>query len=275
MKKREVLVLSSGLYSYLPAFVQEGKRLGVAVDCRMFDEVRVSYAPSGVVITVKGKRLERYRLIYIRTSNRYDELQMLVVEYCRLHTITVIDRARRFNRPWIDTKGFEYLRLASVGVPVIQSILVSEQSLPGVLNSITFPCVVKRTDMDRGKGVFLCKTERALCKRFSIETKHLLVQPFIPNDGDIRVLVVGGKVVGSTLRKSSDPSEFRSNASLGGTVSAYRATGEQENIAVRAAEALEYDTAGVDLIYDKQTAGGRYWKSIFLRSLPHLKRQPV
>jgi ribosomal protein S6--L-glutamate ligase len=75
------------------------------------------------------------------------------------------------------------------------------------------------------------------------------VQEFIKEAGgnDIRVLVVGGKVVASMLR-SGRMGDFRANLHRGGKAEAVVISQDEGRTAVRSAEVLGLNVAGVDLL---------------------------
>jgi len=72
------------------------------------------------------------------------------------------------------------------------------------------------------------------------------IQRFIPHGGrDLRAFVVGGRVVGAIARSAPG---WRTNFSRGGAVEAVTLTATQEELALRAAAAVEAEYAGVDLL---------------------------
>ena len=61
------------------------------------------------------------------------------------------------------------------------------------------------------------------------------------------MIVARGRVVASMVRKARG-SEFRSNFHLGGSVEAVTLTSDQANVAIKAADELGLDVAGVDML---------------------------
>jgi ribosomal protein S6--L-glutamate ligase len=84
---------------------------------------------------------------------------------------------------------------------------------------------------------------------FHVEGVSFLVQEFIKESegSDIRVVVVGGKIVASMMRQSVDD-EFRSNLHQGGIGSPIKLTSEEGKIALKAAKAMGLSTCGVDML---------------------------
>lgn len=72
------------------------------------------------------------------------------------------------------------------------------------------------------------------------------LQRFIPHGGrDLRAFVVGGRVLGAIARTAPG---WRTNFSRGASVQPVALTAGQEDLAVRAARAVEAEYAGVDLL---------------------------
>jgi len=114
------------------------------------------------------------------------------------------------------------------------------------------PLVVKLLEGTQGKGVVLAETHKAaesLIDAFRNLDANFLVQEFIKEAGgaDIRCLVVGSKVVAAMKRQAKE-GEFRSNLHRGGTASLIRLTPEERSTAIRAAQKMGLNVAGVDLL---------------------------
>jgi ribosomal protein S6--L-glutamate ligase len=76
-----------------------------------------------------------------------------------------------------------------------------------------------------------------------------VIQPFIAEAGgvDIRVLVVGGKAI-AAMKRSAPVGEFRANVHRGASGEAVSLPDEYTDIAIKAADALALEIAGVDLL---------------------------
>jgi len=114
------------------------------------------------------------------------------------------------------------------------------------------PVIVKLLEGTQGKGVVLAETKKAaesVINAFKSLNANILVQEFIKdaNGTDLRLFVVGGKVIAS-MRRTAPPGEFRANVHLGATVDTVKITPEERKIAVKASKELSLDVAGVDII---------------------------
>ena len=82
--------------------------------------------------------------------------------------------------------------------------------------------------------------------------KTMIVQEYMatkPGE-DLRVFVVGGKVIGA-MRRTAPEGDFRANITGGGTGSNYEVTPEIEYLARETARVLELNIAGVDLLFSE------------------------
>ena len=114
------------------------------------------------------------------------------------------------------------------------------------------PVVIKLLEGTQGIGVILAETSKAaeaVIEAFRGLDANILVQEFIreARGSDIRVLVVGQKVV-AAMRRTASAGEFRSNLHRGGTAEKIKLTPEERSTALRAAKAMGLAIAGVDLL---------------------------
>ena len=74
-----------------------------------------------------------------------------------------------------------------------------------------------------------------------------LWQKCLPTKWDIRVIVLGGKVLGS-MKRSAAGDEFRSNFSLGGSVEPWNLSESDKILAEKVARVCGLDYCGVDIM---------------------------
>lgn len=114
------------------------------------------------------------------------------------------------------------------------------------------PVVIKLLEGTQGIGVMLGETKKAaksILEAFHGIDKKVLLQEYIKeaNGADIRVIIVGGVVVGAMKRQAAD-GEFRSNLHRGGTAVKITLKKAEKETALRAAKAMGLNIAGVDLL---------------------------
>lgn len=114
------------------------------------------------------------------------------------------------------------------------------------------PVVIKLLEGTQGVGVVLAETRKAaesVIEAFRGLGANFMVQEFIKEAGgaDIRCLVVGDKVVASMMRQGRE-GEFRSNLHRGGSASLVKITPQERMTAVRSAQVMGLNVAGVDML---------------------------
>lgn len=114
------------------------------------------------------------------------------------------------------------------------------------------PLVVKLVEGTQGIGVVLAETRQAaesVIDAFRGLNAHILVQEYIAeaNGRDIRCLVVGNEVVAAIERRAKE-GDFRSNLHRGGVATIATITPQERAIAIKAAQTLGLEVAGVDIL---------------------------
>uniref|UniRef100_A0A8C2EH66 N-acetylaspartylglutamate synthase n=2 Tax=Cyprinus carpio TaxID=7962 RepID=A0A8C2EH66_CYPCA len=114
-----------------------------------------------------------------------------------------------------------------------------------------YPVVVKNARGHRGKAVFLARDKHHLsdlCHLIRHDAPYLFQEYVKESHGrDVRVVLVGGRVIGSMLRCSTD-GRMQSNCSLGGVGMMCPLSEQGKQLAVQVCNILGMDVCGVDLL---------------------------
>ena len=112
-----------------------------------------------------------------------------------------------------------------------------------------FPMVVKDCYGSFGEQVALARDRAELGAMLAGPYRPRILQRYVECGGaDVRVEVVGGEAVAAMERRAPE-GEFRSNATLGGSVRPHSPSAEEAGLAAAACEAVGADFAGVDILY--------------------------
>ncbi|XP_012685179.2 beta-citrylglutamate synthase B [Clupea harengus] len=114
-----------------------------------------------------------------------------------------------------------------------------------------YPVVVKNARGHRGKAVFLARDKHHLSDLSHLirhEAPYLFQEYVRESHGrDVRVVLVGGRVIGSMLRCSTD-GRMQSNCSLGGVGMMCPLSEQGKQLAVQVSNILGMDVCGIDLL---------------------------
>lgn len=169
-----------------------------------------------------------------------------------------------FNDPEVietcDNKAKQYIQLAKKNITMPQTIIapkvypkftIAESGYyEKVLEKLGLPMIIKEGHGSFGMKVYLIETEEDFyAKVDELRGVDYVFQQFIETSRgrDIRVNIVGGEIVAAMYRSSEK--DFRANITNGGVASVIDLTEAQKALAIRAAEAVGAEFAGVDLLY--------------------------
>lgn len=184
------------------------------------------------------------------------------------HSLNLLSRLERMNfftinqRTTIEVCEDKYwtsLKLVDSGLPIPSTVIVPNEdfidiSLEKIGNK--FPVVIKTLSGTKGIGVFIVSDYNSL--RPILQTiwnisdqTEVLLQEYIENDYDVRLHVLGEKVIAS-MKRNKIENDFRTNVSLGGTTDKYKPSKKIKELAIKAAKSVQTSWSGVDIMIDKK-----------------------
>jgi ribosomal protein S6--L-glutamate ligase len=115
-----------------------------------------------------------------------------------------------------------------------------------VLADFSFPFIAKiPRGSSKGRGVFLIRNREDL-QDYLQKYAPAYIQEYLPIDRDLRVVLVGAKVV-HVYWRIARTGEFRSNVSLGGRISFENIPDDALRFAERVARLCKFDEVGLDI----------------------------
>ncbi|MFC2159748.1 RimK family alpha-L-glutamate ligase [Actinomycetota bacterium] len=149
--------------------------------------------------------------------------------------------------------------LATNNIPIPKTMLAKFPINDSIIDKeFTYPLILKTITGSQGKGVFLLEdsdklSDIATLVEISNDPRiNLILQEFISTSKgkDIRVIVIGGRVIGAMLRTAKGKN-FKANYSAGGLVERYDLNPAIEWLAIESSRLIGLDIAGVDILFDK------------------------
>jgi RimK family alpha-L-glutamate ligase len=211
---------------------------------------------TGYGIKYNGKEFDMPDLVLTRTGSGTTNFTASVIRQFEEEHIRCINTSASMQIA--KDKMLSHQLLASHGLPIPNTMLVRfPVEVDIVDNMIGWPCVVKIISGSYGEGIYLCENKKAFVKIMefisSLDTpKTMIVQEYVdtkPGE-DLRVFVVGGKVLGA-MKRHAPEGDFRANISAGGYGEPFPVDDEIDFLARETAKICGLDIAGIDLLFDK------------------------
>jgi ribosomal protein S6--L-glutamate ligase len=203
-------------------------------------------------IYYNGEKLPTYDAVIPRIGASVTFYGLAVLRQFEMMGVYPLNESVAIGRSRDKLRSMQILARDGIGLPVTTFAHDPKQTEEVVRLAGGAPLVVKLLEGTQGIGVVLADTDRSaksVIEAFRGVNVNILVQEFIKEAGgsDIRVLVLGGKVVASMKRTGAE-GEFRSNLHRGGSAQTVKISPEERSTAVRAARALGLNFCGVDML---------------------------
>lgn len=249
----KIAILSRGPGNY------STKRLrDVAVDNGHYVRV-INYAKCYIeveknnpVVHYDGEPLEKFDAIIPRIAQNYTKYGTAVVRQFEMQGTFTTASSIAINRSRDKLRSYQLLAKAGVGIPKTVFARDTADFEDVIEHAGGTPLIIKVARGTHGNGVVLAETKKAaqaVMQAFYVEGVNFLVQEFIKESAgtDIRVFVVGNRVVASYKRQSLDD-DFRSNIHQGGEGKSLKLNDEEKKTAIRAAKSMNLPICGVDMM---------------------------
>jgi len=203
-------------------------------------------------IYYNGEKLPLYDAVIPRIGASVTFYGLAVLRQFEMMGVYPLNESVAIGRSRDKLRSMQLLARDGIGLPVTTFAHDPKQTEEVVNLAGNAPLVIKLLEGTQGIGVVLADTERSaksVIEAFRGAGVNILVQEFIKEAGgtDIRVLVVGGKVVAAMQRQGAE-GEFRSNLHRGGSARRIKISPEERSTAIRAAKAMGLNVCGVDLL---------------------------
>lgn len=188
----------------------------------------------------------------VRLKKSYLDLlsQLEKIGVCMVNSRETVEISADKYRTYLKLQDYGLTQPKTVLIPNVDTLQQSLESLDS-----KFPIIMKTLEGSKGVGVLFIESERQIESLVQLlhnqnEDVDLLIQEYIKTDGDIRVIVLGGKVIAS-MKRDVVEGDFRSNVSQGAKVKEYELTALELEQCLLAAKAIDGSWVAVDFIPSK------------------------
>jgi RimK family alpha-L-glutamate ligase len=220
-----------------------------------FDIIVDKHIAEGILYN--GESIQLPKVVLVRTGSGTNNFMLALLRQLEKAGVLCINSADPIEKVADKLQASQILSQHNIPIP---NTMVVKYPVDEVIvkDRIGFPCVVKVVTGSYGKGVYLCERKRDFSKLMEFikslgTSKTLIVQEYLgqrPGE-DLRVLVIGGKVIGA-MKRIGPEGDFRANITNGGTGERYELTDEIDFIARETARVLNLHIAGIDLLFDEK-----------------------
>ena len=249
--KIAILSRNTRLYS-TKRLVEAGMRRGH--NMYVIDPLRcyMNIATDNPEIHFKGRKLEGFDAIIPRIGASVTFYATAMLRQFEVTGVFTLNDSDAIIRARDKLRSLQLLSREGIGMPVT-GFAHSPDDTNDLMTLVgDAPVIIKLTEGSQGEGVVLAETRQAaesVIDAFRGLDAHFLVQRYVKEarGADIRCFVVGGKVV-AAMKRQAKRGEFRANLHRGGTAREAHISGKERDMALRAAEILGLNVAGVDII---------------------------
>jgi glutathione synthase/RimK-type ligase-like ATP-grasp enzyme len=167
-------------------------------------------------------------------------------------------------------KNAAYLQAGLLGLPLLDTYIYTKDA--AVNAAIDYPAILKEPFSHGGDDVYLCEnhdeTKAAIDK---IKGRFVTLQQKLPSKNvcDIRVFVLGNKVIGAVKRSAVNG--FKANYCKGGQISLYEIDCKLQGYVDKLLKIGKFDFAGFDFLYNGDYFFNEIEDAVGSRSLCILK----
>jgi len=203
-----------------------------------------------------GIELNNYDAIFLRSGNfgEFFDLVAVISEYAGINNIPIINDYAGVRN---SSKLLQAVNFHSLNVPVAQTLFIGASALPtsNVLDNWQFPCIMKATHASHGNHNYVVNNiddvQRIYQQNAGI---RFVLQRFVPNNGDYRILMVGDDVL--VIKRLAVDGSHLNNTSQGGEAQLVDINDLPEIIINQSKQIMQHlkmTIGGIDVIIDKNT----------------------
>lgn len=252
----KIAILSNGPGNYsTKRLKEEAIKRGHEVKIVKYRDCYASIEQNNPTVNYRGEDLGKFDAIIPRISANMTRYGTAIVRQLEMQGVYTTSSSIAINRSRDKLRSMQLLAKSGVGIPktVVSRNTTDIDVLLEQLGGM--PVIIKLARGTHGNGVVLAETKKAaksVLQAFYLtndDGTNILLQEFIKESAgtDIRVFVVGSRVVASMKRQSLDD-DFRSNLHKGAEGSSIKLTDEEKKVALKAAKAMGLNIAGVDMM---------------------------
>lgn len=248
-----VKFLALGPYSSLKSIQSKFREEQVDLQIANFEDIFMYIDSNKVNITIKGYDITDFDFVWMKTTWSRKAVAYSIAKYLDFKKISY------------STVEYEASKLLDSVILALKNIYIPEtiflpteritEHIDKIEKLIGYPLVIKPTKGLKGNDVVLVNTKKEFMRvitSLKIRTNYL-IQKYIPNDFDYRIIISNNKIASAIIRKRTGD-DFRNNTALGAEetfLNIDELNDELKTTSIEASKALDLQWSGIDLILSK------------------------
>ncbi len=249
----KIAILSQGPGNYSTRRLkEEAEKRGHTVWVINYAKCYVTVERNNPVVRYEGEDLSDIDAVIPRIATSLTKYGSSIVRQFEMRGVFTTASSIAITRSRDKLRSYQLMAKSGIGVPKTVFARETADFNDVIEQAGGVPVIIKVARGTHGNGVVLAETKKAaqaVMQAFYVEGVSFLVQEYIAESAgmDLRVLVVGGRVVASIKRQSLDD-DFRSNTHQGGVGRKVRLKPDEEKAAIKAARSMGLPICGVDML---------------------------
>lgn len=205
--------------------------------------------------THNGRELSEYDAFFLRGDGfrSYMDVVATINEYAELHSVKTIND---YSHVRDSSKLLQAVHFQKLSIPVARTLYVNDALLANAATlEWEFPCVMKATHGSHGNDNYVVHSMDDVRMHVQEQLdKKFVLQRFVPNDGDYRILIIGDEVL--VIGRTAVGDSHLNNTSKGGEAVLVDVAQLPPKVIENAKKIMAYlgmTIAGVDALADKHT----------------------
>ena len=227
--------------SFIQWFLDEAKKQQIDLTFMLREDLQIGIMNQRPTILNQNKPIDRPHFSIVRTV---EPLLQLHLEQLGIKTFNSSYVSRICN-----DKMLTHLEVNKLNIPMVNMLFYNRKDLTNT-PPLPYPLIIKNPTGRGGREVFLIKNDHDWV-HFSQQTtfEHVLIQTTDVQQGkDLRVFVIGKKIIGAVLRESD--TDFRANFKLGGKATWYNLSHSESALIQQIINHFDFGMVGIDFLFN-------------------------
>lgn len=218
--------------------------------------IQVGEGELSIYDTFNKSQLSDYDAFFFRGDKFRAHMDVIATinEYAKHHGIKTVNTYDNVRDP---SKLLQAVYFEIIGVPVAKTLNVNSALLNNfdLVEGWEFPCIMKAKQGSHGNDNYVV-TSLDEVREISLKDteKYFVLQRFVPNDGDYRILIIGDETI--VIGRSAQEGSHLNNTSQGGEATEVSVDSLPKEVIEQSHAIAQYfkmTIAGVDALQDKVT----------------------